>query len=162
MDAFKTAFEKLKELKGSIDSSAAKGRKDLIDMNAKIFERSGMTPEEAQKQASTITGLAEGAGSMAGSIGDVAGKAAKGIGSGVAKIFRDPDALVPTANRAAKALDLQNTMGMGKFLGKTGQGLPGATSQSRLDNLPSYAKEAVLKLMREKGIDPSTFKKAVK
>jgi hypothetical protein len=89
----KSAFRKLKEGKKYLDEAGNKAEGDLVNLNSKLLSRyAGMSPEEAQKQAETITSLAQSGGSMAGSISDIGAKAAKGLGSGIAKIFRDPDA----------------------------------------------------------------------
>jgi hypothetical protein len=89
----KSAFRKLKEGKKYIDDAGDKAEGDLVNLNAKLLSRyAGMSPEEAQKQGATIASLAQSGGSMAGSISDIGSKAAKGLGSGVARIFRDPDA----------------------------------------------------------------------
>jgi hypothetical protein len=140
MDFIKGAFKKLKGLKDQVESSVDKSEQGLVDINKAL----GMNDADAE----LITELAKSGGSMAGSIGDVAGKAGKTLGSGVAKIFRDPDAAKPVAQ------SMRN-----KDLSKSMTGLAGKSQQSRLDSLPEAVKTQVLEAMREKGIDPSKLSK---
>lgn len=139
----------MKAMKQSIDDSANEAEKGIIGLNAGVLRNAGMSPEEAQKQAEISTQLAAQGGMMAGSIGDVAGKAANTAG----RIFRGVGERAPTANRAAKAANLMDTMNMGKSMANPEIiGLAGKTPLDRLGNLPNEAKAAVLKRIQELGL----------
>ncbi len=92
MDAFTTAFDKLRALKAGIDDKADEAQQGLVRMNTSL----GIPQEQAQN----ITNLAQSGAAMTGSIEPVP-----------TKIFRDPSSL-PSLPPEVRAESLKKLLGL--------------------------------------------------